>query len=103
MKGLLEASERGNEIFLNFVDKRLIKKTESIYAPIKRQKIDTGMKKLKVTPRALSVLKEDAQAFGLLVEKAVSLDEAFQYPITTFPLSLAYPEGNLRQGNKANM
>ena len=61
------------------------------------------MKKLKKTPRAISVLKEDVQAFGLLVEKAVSLQEAFCYPITSIPLSLAYPEGTLRQENKSNL
>ena len=36
-------------------------KTESIYSPITRQNIDTGMKKLKKTPRAISVSKEDVQ------------------------------------------
>ena len=34
-------------------------------------------------PRAISVLKEDILAVGLLVEKAISKEEAFQYPIAT--------------------
>ena len=101
IKGLLKAPTLGNEKFLECVNSRLIEQTKSIYAPIKRQNIDTGMKKIKKTPRKITVLKEDVQAFGLLVEKAVSLEEAFSYPITSLPLSIAHSDGTLRQGNKS--
>ena len=59
------------------------------------------MKNIKKTPRKISVLKEDAQSFELLVEEA-GLEEAFSYPITSLPLSIAHPDGTLRQGNKSN-
>ena len=52
-------------------------------------------------PKAVSIVKEDRQAFGLLVGKAASLEEVFAFPITTIPLSLATPDVALRQGNKA--
>ena len=36
------------------------------------------------------------------MEKAISLEEAFSYPITSLPLSIAHPDGTVRQGNKSN-
>ena len=49
-----------------FVENRLLKRLESIYSPITRKNIDTETI-IKKPPRAISVLKEDIQAFGLLV------------------------------------
>ena len=49
-----------------FVENRLLKRLESIYSPITRKNTDTGTI-IKKPPRAISVLKEDIQAFGLLV------------------------------------
>ena len=57
------------------------------------------MKKAKRQPKVTSIIKEDRQACGLLIGKATSLKEAFSYPITTLPLSLASPEGTLRQAD----
>ena len=50
-----------------------------------------------------SISNEDRQAFGLIVAKSVSLEEAFQYPITTIPLAVATSESTLRQSNKASL
>ncbi len=52
-----------------------------------------GIEKAKKTPKAISILKEDRQAFGLLVAKATSLEEAFSFPITTLPLSISNLDG----------
>ena len=57
---------------------------------------------MKETPKAISVLKEDRQAFGILVAKATSLEEAFSFPITTLPLGLATPDRDLWQSDKAS-
>ena len=38
--------------------------------------IDTGLKKKKLTPKVINILKEDKQGFGLLVGKATSPLEA---------------------------
>ena len=35
------------------------------------------------------------------MSKSLSLKEAFQYPITSIPLSIANPDGHLRQSDKA--
>ena len=42
---------------------------------------------------AVNILKEDRQAFGIIVSNAYSLEEASSYPITPVPLSGATPEG----------
>ena len=40
--------------------------------------------------------QEDSQAFELIVGICLSLEEAFPFPVTTPPLSIATPDGNLR-------
>ena len=47
------------------------------------------------------MLKEDRQAFGVLVSKSATLEEAFKYPLTTVPLSIADANTAMRQGDKA--
>ena len=42
--------------------------------------------------------------FGIVLSENIDLEEALQYPLTTFPFSLATPESNLRQrNNKASL
>ena len=48
------------------------------------------------------MLKEDCQAFGLIVSKSISNAEAFSHCITSYPLSVATPDGELRQSDKAS-
>ena len=91
----------GIERYKEYVNNRLVDGKESFFSPIKKLKLHTGIQKPKKTPKAVSILKEDRQAFGILVGKAASIEEAFAYPITTIPLSLATPGGELRQGDKA--
>ena len=98
---VLNAPATGNERFKEFMKNRLVDGKESLFSPIKKLKLRTGIEKPKKTPKAVSILKEDRQAFGLLVGKAASMVEAFSFPITTIPLSLATPDGALRQGDQA--
>ena len=53
------------------------------YSPIKKNKLQTGIKKKKKTPKAVEVLKRDCQAFRTTVSKSLTLEEDFQYPITS--------------------
>ena len=75
-----------------------MKGTNKFFDRIKKTNLDTGIKR---RPRAnkASAIKEDRQAFGIVLSENIDLEEALQYPLTTFPLSLATPEGNLRQRN----
>ena len=45
--------------------------------------------------------KEDKQTFGVIAAKLNDLHEAFSYPITSLPLSIASPDSSLSQPDKA--
>ena len=53
---------------------------KSFFEPICNARLKTVTKKKKIL-KALSVLKEDCQAFGLLGKKARKLAETFKYPM----------------------
>ncbi len=88
---------------LRFIDDRLITGSVDFFTPIKKTKLKTGLEKVKRTPAAVTVVKEDRQAFGLLVSKAGSLEEAFTHPITTVPLLIATADSTLRQSDKVTL
>ena len=103
IEGLLNSSAVGEAMYAEFIDERLKAKENrvSIFASIKNPRIKTGMERAKKIPKAISILKEDRQAFGSLVGKATSPRDAHSYPLTTVPLALASPDSDLRQGCKA--
>ena len=45
-------------------------------------------------------MKEDRQAFGVVLGEEVNLEDAFRYPITSVPLNLANPDSTIRQNPK---
>ena len=104
VSGLLSSMEAGEKCFEEFVDQRLKATGEDrkyFFDKIVNLKIKTGQEKAKKDPKAVNVLKEDRQAFGLLAGKVTTSEEAHSYPLTTVPLALATPERDLRQGSKA--
>ena len=103
VRDMLNAAAIGNTHYEAFVKERLSGHEKFFFEPIKRIKLNTGLVRAIKTPKAISILKEDRQAFGLIIAKAASLDEAFSYPITSVPLSVATPEGTLRQSDKASL
>ena len=71
------------------------------FALIKRSTIKTGLEKKKAT-KALSVLKEDCQALGMIVVKCHDKREAFSHCLTKYPLVLSTPDSKLYQsGSKS--
>ena len=44
--------------------------------------------------KAEDILKEDFQAIGIIIAKALTLDIVFKYPITLVPLSIAALDGD---------
>ena len=98
---MLRVDEVGQVKIEKFIKERLVDQSISFYTPITQSKLNTGIKKKKQTARATEILKEDKQAFGLLVGKSISDTEAFSHPLTTYPLAIATPEGELYQGDKA--
>ena len=104
VRGLMSSAEAGEQKYKEFVDLRLKAiggKKVNFFDKITKLKIKTGMEKTKKDTKAINILKEDRQAFGLLVGKITSLEEVLSYPLTTVPLALATPERDLRQGSKA--
>ena len=45
-------------------------------------------------------MKEHRQAFEVMLGEEVNLKEAFRYPVTLVPLSLAFPDSTHRQNPK---
>ena len=77
--------------------------TVKFYTPIMKNKLNTGIKKMKRSRKAEDILNKDCQIFGAIIAKALTLNEAFQYPITSVPLSIATLDGDLRQSEKASL
>ena len=102
VKDFLRAPDIGKVQVTSFIEDRLIKGVVDFFTPIKKNKLFKGIKKKVKTKKAVEVLKEDCQAFGTIIAKSYSLREAFGYPITSYPLSVADLEGSLRQSDKAS-
>jgi hypothetical protein len=86
--GLMLSDEYGEQRYQKIVNTRLKATGEervNFFDKITKPKIKTGMEKDKRETKAVNVIKEDRQAFGLLVEKATSPEEAHSYPLTTVP------------------
>ena len=87
-------------MFAKFVEEKMKAPEEKrihIFASISKSKILIGLEKVKVKNNTIAVIKEDRQAFGLLVGKVQTPSEALKYPLTTVPLALAEPDQKLRQ------
>ena len=101
-RGLVDAERMGHEKNRDFVEGRLVVASKlSIFNRIKLTKLKTGRDKCKKVAKEVSILKEDTQAFGLIVEKPAKVEDAFSYPITLFPLIIATPDSGLFQTDKA--
>ena len=100
--GLLSSDLQGNETFQQFVQERFVNGQKSFFSKISKLKIETGLKKTLTKPKPVQILKEDVQGFGILAEQKIPLEEAFEYPLTTVPLSISEGADNLRSGSKSN-
>ena len=101
---LLASNEAGEKQYSEFVQSRLkLKGPDRInfFEKISKSRIKTGLEKIKKDPKVVNILKEDRQVFGILVGKSTSPKEAHSYPLTTIPLALATPKGELRHSAKA--
>ena len=57
LQGLLQASELGNEKYLNFVKERLVEGEKSIFEPISKADVKTSNEKKKPRKEIISVLR----------------------------------------------
>ena len=77
-----------------------MKRTKEFFEPIAKLQIAFGIKGKKKTSKAISVIKEDRQAFSVILGDEIDLSEALKYPITSIPLSIRNPDDTLRQSPK---
>ena len=102
VEGLIGARSVGEEMHRMFYTDRLLSSEVDFYAPIKRSTINTGLDKKEKAAKALSVLKEDRQALGIIMAKCHDNREAFSHCLTKYPLSISTPDGKLYQpGSKS--
>ena len=73
----------------------------TVFDVIPRNNLNTGIKIAKKPLRKLSLVQEDCQAFGVLVGKVATLEEAFHHPLITVPLRIAETATDLRSSDKA--
>ena len=103
IKGLIEAGIIGDKSHNAFVQERLVEEKKS-FDPINNFQLNTGLQSKKAKPKALSVVKEDRQAFEVMLgTNTDDLSEALKYPITTAPLSIAKFDHTLRRGSNGNL
>ena len=59
IKGVLNLSILGENLILEFINKRLLRSEERVdfFSPIKNLKLETGLKEEKQTPKVINVLK----------------------------------------------
>ena len=102
IKNILGSTNTGNECYKTFISKRLITGSMTVFDVIPRNNLNTGIKIAKKPLRKLSLVQEDCQAFGVLVGKAATLEEAFHHPlIFTVPLRIVETATDLRSSDKA--
>ena len=98
INGLLTSDSLGEDLLQNFIKKRLMAPEKEKVGPfdtISKAKLKTGLEKKKKNNKVLDIIKEDPQAFSLMVGKVGSAAEALAFPITTVPLVLAEPDMTL--------
>ena len=86
--GSIQVGNNGEGRFNEFVKDRLVKGNLSIFHIITKVKLVIGKDSKKLVSKTISILKEDRQAFRLLIAKSVDIKDAFNYPITSLPLRL---------------
>ena len=104
---LLSSTEIGNGMFTEFAEEKMKAPEEKridFFASIPKSKIRNGLEKVKVKNNTLDMIKEDRQAFGLLMGDFQTPSKALKYPLTIVSLTLAEPDETLRQqSTKATM
>ena len=89
-ENFINADKIGDEMYLSFINECRTKGKADFFDPIKKVNLDKGLKKMKRIRKAVSVMKEDGLAFGVMLGEEANLEEAFPYPVTSVALSLGF-------------
>ena len=90
VENFINADKIGDEMYLSFINEYRTKGKADFFDPIKKVNLDKGLKKMKRIRKAVSVMKEDGLAFGVMLGEEANLEEAFPYPVTSVALSLGF-------------
>ena len=71
-----------------FDQERIVKRTKKIFYPIKEFQLPTGLKSNKPKAKVSSIIKEEKETFGVILETNTNLLEDLKYPTTIVPLSI---------------
>ena len=100
VKGLLKSDDNVEKHLQDFILKRIKVNAVRFFAPIKSLKLKTVFEVKVQEAKVISQLREDKQAFGLLVAKEISSEEVYSYPLTTCPFALSDPSDKLQQSQQ---
>ena len=93
---LLKARDWEWKVFIGKNESTWGKKIE-FFVSIPKSKIWTGLEKVKVKSNTLDVIKEDREAFVILVGKVQTPSKALKCPLTNVALALTEADQTLRQ------
>jgi hypothetical protein len=111
-QNILEANKIGQQAHTKFVNERLVEKTISFYAPLRKQKLKTfddkkKRKKLTTSQKKVVEIKAERNLFGQLVmlseQHDISLDKTLSYPLGPVPWALATADGCPVKTDKAKL
>lgn len=109
-KDILSIEKEGKELYKNFVQTRLIDKSESFHAPIKRNKKKTfahlqSTVKVKTSKKNEVKITAQRNLFGQLLmlsqDNDLDIQKVMEYPLGPVPWALATPDGMPIKTNKA--
>ena len=86
---MINSNKIGNETNLPFVNECLIKAKADFFNAIKKANLDIALKETKNIRKAVLVMKEDREAFGVMLGEEVNLEQEFWYPFTSVSLSIS--------------
>ena len=109
---LLDVNTHGQTAYRDFVQERLVQRTTSFHAPIKRLKLKTFAsiavsREVSSTKRKTKELVAERNLFGQLILLSIahhiSLEKVLEYPLGPVPWSLAMADGTPTKTNKAKL
>ena len=82
----------GNQRRVDFIIERLIKQRKRFYESIPLIMLTPALARRRGNHKTLKILKEDKNAFGVLVRRVINNRGAFKCPLNSIPLSIATSE-----------
>ena len=70
------------------IRRELLKEQKKFFYPIKEFQLPTGLKSNKPKPKVSSIIKEEKETYGVILETNTNLSEDLKYPTTIVPLSI---------------